>query len=156
MESNHHKQIQSLPHYHYANPQLKLFFSSRFWRTSFYSCRINSNRSTTFCFSTMCFPIVWCSIWHIFIKIGAGSENRTHLASLEDWRFTTKLYPQNWRKEKDLNLRGLLHPGALAKLCIRPLCHLSVGGRRGIRTPGGFDTPSVFKTDALDRSATLP
>ena len=22
MESNHHKQIQSLPHYHYANPQL--------------------------------------------------------------------------------------------------------------------------------------
>lgn len=27
-------------------------------------------------------------------QFGAGSENRTRLASLEDWDFTTKLYPQ--------------------------------------------------------------
>ena len=38
MESNHHKQIQSLRHYHYANPQLLkiisfyVFLYNFFWR----------------------------------------------------------------------------------------------------------------------------
>lgn len=30
------------------------------------------------------------------------------------------------------------------------------GGGEGIRTPGGFDTSTVFKTAALNRSATPP
>ena len=37
-------------------------------------------------------------------KNGAGSENRTHLASLEDWRFTTKLYPQKMAVEERFEL----------------------------------------------------
>ena len=116
MESNHHKQIQSLPHYHYTNPQLKLFFSSRFWRTSFYSCRINSNRSTTFCFSTMCFPIVWCSIWHILLKM--ERVVRIEL-TLPVWK-TGALplsYTRKWRRRRVLPPQWLLDHGSLANCC---------------------------------------
>ncbi len=106
---------------------------------------------------------------HRAIKIGAGSGNRTRIASLEDWHSTVELYPRcktggpdrirtchillakqtlyqmsywpvKWRKEKDLNLRGLLNPGALAKLCIRPLCHLSVKLEEG----EGFEPPEAL------------
>ena len=31
-----------------------------------------------------------------------------------------------------------------------------VGGELGIRTPGGFNTSTVFKTAAIDRSANSP
>ena len=139
-------------------PLFSFLLLSTFNITSLYIRRSYINSLSTFSFTLITFSPMWWSIWHICFlsKIGAGSGNRTRIASLEDWHSTVELYPQKWRLGKDLNLRGLLHPGALAKLCIRPLCHLSVGGRRGIRTPGGFDTPSVFKTDALDRSATLP
>ena len=31
-----------------------------------------------------------------------------------------------------------------------------IGGELGIRTPGGFNTSTVFKTAAIDRSANSP
>ena len=50
-----------------------------------------------------------------------------------------------------MNLRGLLHPGALAKLCIRPLCHLSIklAEAVGIEPTRVYD-PSCFQDSFLD------
>ena len=41
----------------------------------------------------------FCGLWAMSVdaggrKVGAGSGNRTRIASLEGWCFTTKLYPR--------------------------------------------------------------
>jgi hypothetical protein len=117
---------------------------------------------------------------HRAIKIGAGSGNRTRIASLEDWHSTVELYPRcktggpdrirtchillakqtlyqmsywpvKWRLGKDLNLRGLLNPGALAKLCIRPLCHPTVNFQK-MAVEEGFEPPEALRPLRFSRA----
>ena len=82
MESNHHKQIQSLPHYHYANPQL-----------------LKMERVVRFELTTSSLENSYSTNWVTHAKNGGWGKIRTF---------------------------GGFHLGALAKLCIRPLCHPTV------------------------------
>ena len=78
---------------------------------------------------------------------------------LEGRSSTTELHPRS----KILAVRVGFEPtepifgfAHLANGCFRPLSHLTIGGRGGIRTHGGLAPTSVFKTDAINRSTTLP
>ena len=123
MESNHHKQIQSLPHYHYANPQLNYFLFFLWTVLEFFTLTV---------FVPVLVLIVLLCPFLTYDPITILSLNLERVVRIEltlpVWK-TGALplsYTRKWRKEKDSNLRRLLHLGALAKLCVRPLCHLSI------------------------------